>query len=481
MKCCCCFASVLIFILVCLFDSQAVAAKTLYDDFSEDYLDSNKWNQKEMVREVVSGQLVSKINAVSGSPRNRTTFINSGAINIIQADVSVVETSIQNDAGAWAQARIEGVFFNSQASGGVTGDVWASIRLTESGNGLEASYDIEETLDDDWNTTTIWSYNTIATGLSYNQAYTLKIEYDPGLHEFTFTINGFAPITISSDSLPGNVRAAVGPGKHLATGINNAVSGTNYIHAIFDNVYINDQTSAYDTFDAPLDQNKWTSDEFVCEIANDRLRLNIQGADELSQNTLSLVDFDARYVEAKAQIEGDSTLSTGAMGIFRIQGYYYNESRGPGSGQDYNGYEGDVFAQLRLQMEDDGSLRAVAMVERSDDSNQNTWTSLLYQAFASAISFDTDHIISIEYTDSSLIFTCDGETITYDIATEQYTPYGEHRALRSRVYLDPGESGYFKASVDEVYVEESDGDDSSNDSTGGGDGGGGGCFITSMR
>ncbi len=464
-----CTISVLIFLFICLFGTQPIAAQTLYDDFSGDYLESSKWKHQEFVREVVNGQLISKISAVSGSPRNRTTFANSASINTIQADVTVVNTSLENDPDVLTQARLDGVFFNTQASGGVTGDVWAAIRIIEHGDGLYVDYVIEEALDDNWDTLTNWGRETIATGLSYNQTYTLKIEYDQGLHEFTFSINGFAPVTISSASLPNNVRAAVGPGKNLSTGIDNAIPGVNFVHAIFDNVYINDQASAYDTFDAPLDQTKWTSDEFVREIANNRVRLNRQGSDEQSQATLNLADSDAPYVQAKVQIESDSTLSSDAVGIFRIQGYYYNESRGPGSGQDHNGYEGDVFAQLRLQMEDDGSLRAIASVGRSDDADENTWTTLFSQDFVSAISFDTDHIISIEYTGSSLIFKCDGETITYGITTAQYTPYGEHRALRSRVYLDSGESGYIKASVDEVYVEGSD------------NGGSSGCFITTMK
>jgi hypothetical protein len=227
MKSYCCLASVLIFMFIFSFGSGSVAAQSLYDDFSEDYLDSNKWNEQEFVREVVSGQLVSKINAVSGSPRNRTTFINSGSITAIQADVSVVSTNIQNDPDVRALARLEGVFFNTQAAGGVTGDVWATIRIVESGNGLEANYSIDEALDDDWNTANNVDSGTLAAGLSYNQSYTLKIEYDVAQHEFTFTFDNLAPVTIPSASLPANVRAAVGPGKHLTTGIDDAVSGVN--------------------------------------------------------------------------------------------------------------------------------------------------------------------------------------------------------------------------------------------------------------
>ena len=168
---------------------------------------------------------------------------------------------------------------------------------------------------------------------------------------------------------------------------------------------------------------------------------------------MTLAESNTSYVEAKARLLSDSQLSPGAFGIFRIQGYWYNEFRSPGSGQDYNGYEGDVFVQLRLQYDSDGTLRARANVGRSDGANEDPWTTLFSQDFSTPIQFDTDYIISIEYKDSQLIFKCNNETITYTITTSEYVPYGEHRALRTRIYLDPGESGYMKAQFDDVYID----------------------------
>ena len=47
-----------------IFNTQAFAESTLYDDFSGTYIDGQKWIWRERVREVVGGKLVSKITAV---------------------------------------------------------------------------------------------------------------------------------------------------------------------------------------------------------------------------------------------------------------------------------------------------------------------------------------------------------------------------------------------------------------------------------
>ncbi len=164
-------------------------------------------------------------------------------------------------------------------------------------------------------------------------------------------------------------------------------------------------------------------------------------------------DGDASYVEAKVRIDSGSVLSSGAWGVIRIKGYFYNESRGPGSGLDHNEFQGDVYADVRLQWFDNGSLGARAYVGRSDSDDENEWSDLSNHDFLTPITFDTDYTLSIEYTGNQLIFKCNGESYTYTIATPQYPAFGEHRQIRSRVYLDPGEYGYIKAMVDDVYVD----------------------------
>jgi len=161
---------------------------------------------------------------------------------------------------------------------------------------------------------------------------------------------------------------------------------------------------------------------------------------------------DAPYIEAKVRIDGGSQLSPGAWGTARIQGYYYNESSGPGSGQDYDAYEGNVFAQMALQYFSDGTLRAYASVARSNDAIESSFTGLFEHQFSTQILLDTDYILSIMFEDNRLTFSCGGENKTYHIQSQIYPAYREHRHLRSRVILTSGQSGYIRTAFDEVYV-----------------------------
>ena len=51
---------------------------------------------------------------------------------------------------------------------------------------------------------------------------------------------------------------------------------------------------------------------------------------------------------------------------------------------------------------------------------------------------------------SQLVFTCNNDTLIYNVPTPVYQPENDFRAIRSRVYS--GGPGYIKAQVDDVYV-----------------------------
>jgi hypothetical protein len=55
------FCLFLVFSFAFIINPQAFAAgKTLYDDFSSNYIDGSKWQQRTFVREIVNGKYVSK-------------------------------------------------------------------------------------------------------------------------------------------------------------------------------------------------------------------------------------------------------------------------------------------------------------------------------------------------------------------------------------------------------------------------------------
>jgi hypothetical protein len=299
-------------------NTQAFAAKALYDDFSGTYIDGQKWKARELVREVVGGKLVSKIgnSATNTNTRNGTKFQNPSSINVIQSDIIVVATNLDTGTNLASFARIDGRFYNTANSGTNRGDIYAGVSIGDRGSGLEAWWYVAEISNDAGNSWDAIGSGTLnVPGLAYGNSYTTKIAYD-GANGFTFTVAGV------SDSFTGPARlaAAFQTYKGLITRIfSDGGFGTGYVSALFDNVFINNQGTVYDDFStAPLDQAKWSQEELVAEIANGKLRMNRLGFDQLSQITLPLAFDNTPYLEAKVRIESSSQLSPGASGIARI-------------------------------------------------------------------------------------------------------------------------------------------------------------------
>lgn len=456
----------LVLAVLMLFSTANVfAATALYDDFSGTYIDGEKWYQREYVREIVDGEFVSKLGNRSpgmnaeiwpGLFLNHLPFSNPSTITAIECDVTVNDIKPDSVADSISGATLIGYFYNTNASGGATGDIVAffTIGKINGSENIEAFWKVIEIMSDDLSTTRIIDngiiddFDSVAT----QPPYRTKISYD-GTNQITFEVASHEYTYVG----PSRERAAVTQFKSLSTGIG-AVNGSDngYISASFDNVYINGEGSVYDDFSSPvIDQSKWQYREFVREQTGGYLRSNIIGSDSTQTLNTHLTDKSTPYFEAKALIESDTALDPGAIGIARLQGYYYNDSRGPGSGLDHNVYEGDVFVQIRLVCDSERNLNAVAYVDRSNDANESSYTNLFAHGFSTVIAFDTYYTLSIRFDGQKLIFGCDGETAEYNIVSPIYPAYGEHRLLRSRLYLDSGEYGYIKTRFDDIFIEKS--------------------------
>ena len=447
----------MVLVLFSIFIVWAQAFASLLDDFSGTYLDSQKWEYRELVREVVGGELVSKIgnDTFTEQARNNTGFQNPGSIHTIECDIKIVETVLDTGNDPRSFARISGRFYNANTLNPTThkGDIYSELLIGDRGSGLEAWWEIWECTDDQGNSWADRGNGTLTVpGLTTGNPYTAKIDYD-GNNQLTFTVDGVSSGPVAGPARQGAEFLAY---KGLETGAySDGGSGTGYASALLDNVYINNGVTAYDTFPtAPLDQTKWQYLEFAREISSDKLRLNVQADGNRRDASMYPIDQTTAYLEAKVTVESGSQVSLGATGIARIAGEYYNDSRGPGSGQAYNGYEGDVWVDNRITLDDAGTLKARCFASRFDTFDD--WgpsTTLFDQDFTTPIAFDTEYTLSIEFTGSKLIFKCNGEEYQYNIATPTYPPHeGQHRQLKSRVYADPGESGYMKATFDDVYT-----------------------------
>ncbi|MFH0730513.1 MAG: DUF4214 domain-containing protein [Pseudomonadota bacterium] len=433
-------------------------AKQLFDDFSGAYVNDSRWPHSspsnEIAREVVNGKLVSKIgnNPDTLVASNLVRFANAGSINSIQCDMIINETVVDTGDEPWSFGCITGMFYNTQSSGGGKGDVVANVYIGDRGNGLEAWWLVGESTTDDYSTIEKIDTGSVpVSGLQYGIGYTVKLDYD-GSNGFVFTVAGQ---TATFSSGPERQRDAVANQyKTLRTGAYgyDGATGTGYVSAAFDNVYINGETTVYETFDAELNAIRWSDVEIVKELDSGSLRLNQQGRNSRFELSALLSEETPSLVEAKIRIESGSAVSSGAQGFCRIGGYFYNDSRGAGSGVDYNGAEGNVFGQMALWLNGDGLLTAEAHLARMNDSNAGSVTALFSQTFGTPIAFDTDYTLSIEYSNGQFVFKCNDESATYAILTTEYEAYSPHRLLTTRLYLDGGESGYMKSRIDDVYI-----------------------------
>ena len=202
--------------------------------------------------------------------------------------------------------------------------------------------------------------------------------------------------------------------------------------------------SAYLRFNLPNGPNN----ELVREVSNGELRLNIHGIGSQVTNRMPLLS-SSDFLQADVLIESSSyTKSTN--GFVRLASYFYNDSRGPGSGLPYDGDLGNVYVTVRIILNPDGNLTAKAGAWRVDDPSFTTETELISKSFPTQILFDTPYTLSIEFTGSQLIFKCNNDILTYSVSTAVFPPSNKFRAIESRVYS--GGSGYIKARVDDVYV-----------------------------
>ena len=442
-------------------DGDTPPALTLYDDFSADFIDPAKWNHLEEVRRVESGVLVSKIaSAGGGDMQNVTSFTNPHLISEMQTDVKIIETDLPS--GSNASTRLDGFFYNKASASptGATGEVYGGLMLQDNGSQLEVIWYLVEFTDDNFNYTFIGSGGLASgTTLNKNTVYQLYVGYD-GSNSFTMTIKDSGGTTIDSTTQTGP--EGLGPSAINAKRVRTVVRGDSggFIHAEFDNVMADTGSglTSYDTFDtAPLDPDNWNEREFVREINGAHEMLTeANGPGGQDRVRLSFAEIKDR-IESEVTVKTGSDVDTNARGEARIHGYFYNDTYDPGS---HNGYQGNVWAFVEIQLYDDGLLHANCYVERTDDAGDSSWTGLFWKRFSIPIEFDRAYILGIHYADGYLKFKCKDtvtnqeEYLTYKIGTSILEPYDEFRQLRTRVRNG---SGTMIVEYDDVYAGPDDG------------------------
>lgn len=456
----------------------SLGAATLYDDFSADYIKKSMWldhhhgsRVNEKVREIdtANQSLVLKLGTNEGKFPSRTGIAAKGPFDLtaIKADVKIVEMNNDPTDTGTVFARVAGQFYNTQSAsaGDLTGNVWAELCVGDRGNGLEAWFAIEEFTGPNTTDVSLLIQKEIAAGatLSLNTFYTLEIAYD-GDNILTFTVSdgttelesvGTDELTTELPSgLPARVGAPYGDIAYFQVAVlddqDEFVDG--YVHAEVDNISVNDGAIT-DTFDGDqIDATKWNGLEYVRESIDGSARLNVRGAGRPTRSVLYLKDAYSSYLEATLHIEGDSEISESGWGQMRIGGVFYNEMYGPG---DYNGSEGNVWATIELNIDSDGAMWASVYLAKDSNSAGSEYETLYDEAFEIQILAETDYVLSINYTETGFEFSCNDETMTYEIGTPtRYAPSSAMRWIESILILEDGMTGYLKGRVDNVRVDD---------------------------
>ena len=452
--------------------TDPIGAVTLYDDFSNNYIKKSMWTDHymdsrylhEFVREIdtTNEVLVLKYGTNEEISPSRqgvalaTPF--ASPLTGLKADVKIVEMNNDPTDSITVFGRIAGLFYNrdfaSPAPGCFDGDIWAELAIGDRGNGLESWFEVEEfdTCSDNTAITVVNQSLTTGTTLQADHFYTLEIVYNSDT-EFTFRISDGASL-VGETTVNGPARMGGPHGQHgtlqacVQDDPDEFLDG--YVHAEFDNVYVNGAGTAYDTFNSSqINPVLWSNSEYVKESIDGHARLHVKAQDEIKRSRLYLRDRYTTYIETTARIESGSTVSTGGWGRVRIGGYFYNSLHGPGS---YNGKEGNMWAQVGLHLDDLGALKAMAVISVAIDAAGSTFSTVWVQDFPTTILFDTDYILSINYSGTAFTFSCGADAINYTIGTPTYEPNPYVRIIESVVWLDPGESGYLKGRIDNVRV-----------------------------
>lgn len=167
-----------IILITAFFAGQADAAQ-VYEDFSGDRLDPEKWinGKLEEVLEIQNGKLISKVAGKcddSGLILHQLSFPNPNSITSFSAKVKLVEGSLSGSANMIGP-QLEGNFYSESG-----GDVWAGINLMFNGTNYSVNYGL--------NSSAGWtSGGPFAIIIQPNIEYTLKIEYD-GNKQLTFSL-----------------------------------------------------------------------------------------------------------------------------------------------------------------------------------------------------------------------------------------------------------------------------------------------------
>ncbi len=443
------FAGV-VFCFCCL--TGTVQAVTPYDTFSESKIDGSKWvagkdnrvglDQFRVVKDGIFKSYVAGSTYSGGELNNEFHFADPNTINSISVDIAIIGAELSGNVG-FVGAAIEGNFYDESG-----GSVYAGIALGFGDGKYSVMYGVDSPNIDD--------SGILLDNLSLNTTYTLKLVYD-GDRSFAFTVNGSSEKTVV-----GPIRTASSSTEHkaLTTFVSGeqGQEGAGGVVASYDNVVVNaglPTTFTEDFASSPLDVTRWSGNELIRNIKEERLQLKVQcngtGNESLDAFIPSVNITD--YLQADVVVQ-DISVVTGSdkttnQGQARLMARYFNTLY---DGSGYNGQEGNVFGMARIKYYSDTTLYPEAVVFRCDDAACSTATTLFEEGFSCTPSLNVPITMSIMKSGNTLFLKCGDDKKSYTLSGPTYAPETPIRFLRSRAYAESGQDTFMKVQFDNVYT-----------------------------
>jgi uncharacterized repeat protein (TIGR01451 family) len=306
--------------------------------------------------------------------------------------------------------------------------------------------------------------------LSIGQTYRLSVDWDPSTNTFTFgdgvtTNQTYQPTDTPQTSKTGWKGLRAYPLVHNGSQIATDPSLWGKVSATFDNVTATGQDASgnavtvSDNFSADkLDKTKWSSFEFVREIVGGKLvskTRNTNTALSYQQNYLTFKN-PSQVNEIKAKVAVQEYQKTNEIyDGARLAGYFYNDT-----GEPYNGYVGNVWAEISLVSNPGRPLEVRwAAIRMNDPVNTAIYTALAYGVLPVTVNLGQEYNLSIKWDGAQLTFGCDDYGVSYTPTTAIFPPYNNHKSLTTRVVtpITPPMDfdGYISATFDDVQVKQS--------------------------
>jgi hypothetical protein len=458
---------------------EGTSGTTLYDDFStaSGLFDTAKWrdfwNVLEYVRRVEANTLRSGFRSSTNRERNRMQMSHAGAVTRLKADVLIEDIYSGSHPDNRVFARIETNLYNasSTAPDSQLGDIWSGLYVGKQADRVIAQLAVEECTSTDGSTwdTLFWEEIPVSEPLALNTWYTLEI-VNPQDGSITFNIlNG---TTLIGSATKTGLSARMGDCQDsypaLITGMNRNTDKIELcrIFAKFDDAELNG--TAYDDFDTgTLDPSLWRSTEMSRLVEDGSAVLMAESKGAVETNRLSF-SRKVSHIYTDVTIDEDSFAQNGAKGRIRLEGNFYNDTHSGMSGDGYNGEEGQVWAQVYIDLYDDGTMAAKWYMEKALVAEPVNWDTD-YQEIDSGIFEEVSvtkgktYRLGINFAGTSMIFSCSeldsgsnpivtAEPDEIPITTPAYPLEYEFAALTARVYQSsqPGKQGRITARFSQV-------------------------------